>query len=88
MNTIIIPLLHPLQQVNQLPGGPLWDADILARAAAHLNAALSNFTCVLESINAVSQQSLESSHVRVWCGTVSQSGSQSVQSVSQSVLQP
>ncbi|MPC94831.1 hypothetical protein E2C01_090017 [Portunus trituberculatus] len=41
---------------NHVAGGPLWDADTLARAATHLNAALSNFTCVLVSINAVSQQ--------------------------------
>ncbi|XP_063862954.1 uncharacterized protein LOC135102114 [Scylla paramamosain] len=45
-----------LQQPNQVAGGPLWDADTLARAAAHLNAALSNFTCVLVSINAIDEE--------------------------------
>lgn len=37
-------------------GGVLWDAGTLVQAAAQLNAELSNFTCVLQTINAVSQR--------------------------------
>ncbi|KAG0729774.1 hypothetical protein GWK47_029649 [Chionoecetes opilio] len=62
------PSTYPQQRTQHLAGGPLWDANTLATAATHLNAALSNFTCVMEFINAVSQQ-LQSRHVRVWDGT-------------------